>query len=141
MLAAKDLQSLARACTAIAEDVADASGFVPVRRLLERFDISLVIRPLLVEGMLASIPAQREDGTRSKFAVLIDSETFKVNDKEVATEDPASPLPPRFRSTVAHELLHALAFRPDSFGLRFDHAIDDERRVGEFVEAVEQETE
>jgi hypothetical protein len=142
MLAAKDLQSIARACTAISEGVADQSGFVPVRKLLERFDVSLVIRPLLVEGMLASLPGQFGEGTRSKFAVLIDSETFQgVTDKEVAGEAAASPLPPRFRTTVAHELLHALAFRPGQFGLRLEQPVDDEKRVSEFVEAIEHETE
>ena len=141
MLAAKDLQSIAHACIAVANDVADASGFVPIRKLLARFDVSLIIRPLLVEGMLASLPAQRGESSLSKMTVLIDSETFHVGDKEVAMEAATSPLPPRFRTTVAHELLHSLAFRPSAFGLRLEKPMGNEQQIREAVKAIEQETE
>jgi len=91
--------------------------------------------------MLASIPAQRGGSSRSKLTVLIDSETFQVNDKEVALEDQANPLPARFRNTIAHELLHSLAFRPGEFGLQLQQPVDSEERISELVKAIEQETE
>lgn len=141
MLAAKDLQSIARACTAVSNDVAEASGFVSVRRLLERFDVSLVLRPLLVEGMLASFATRREESPRSKLTVLVDSETFPVTEKDIAMEASNGPLPVRFRNTVAHELLHSLAYRPGEFGLRLEQPPNNEKRVTEFVKAIEQETE
>ncbi len=141
MLAAKDLQSIADACTTISDAVADASGFVPIRNLLERFDVSLVIRPLLVEGMLASVPAQRGDSRGSKLAVLVDSETYKVDFKEIAGEDASNPLPVRLRNTIAHELLHSLAFRPGHFGLRLQQPLGDDQSISALVEEIEEETE
>ena len=141
MLAGKDLQLIADTCTSISNAIAEPSGFVSVCKLLERFDVSLVIRPLLVEGMLASIPAEGRESQRSKLIVLIDGETFPVSDKEVALEDETRPLPARFRNTVAHELLHALAFRPSHFGLRLQHPVDNEERISALVKAIEQETE
>lgn len=141
MLPGKDLRLIADTCTSISNAIAGPSGFVSIRKLLERFDVSLVIRPLLVEGMLASIPVQGRESQRSKFIVLIDSETFQVSDKEVALEDETRPLPARFRNTVAHELLHALAFRPSHFGLQLQHPVDNEERISALVKGIEQETE
>src|SRR6266850_6062295 len=99
MLSASELHSIAEACTTISNEIATASGFVSVRRLLERFAVALHIRPLLVEGMLATIP--QANSSRSKLVVLLDSETFGLTIKEVATEQEAEPLPTRFRTTVA----------------------------------------
>src|SRR5207237_1246447 len=78
---------------------------------------------------------------RTKFAVLLDSETFDVDDKVVARETEERPLPVRFRNTVAHELVHSLAFRPEQFGLRLQQDVGSEEKVSEFVKDVERETE
>lgn len=139
MLDPKDLQAIARTCTSISNEVGEPSGFVPIRRLLERFDLALHIRPLLVEGMLASI--SRGPLANSKLAVLVDSETYEVDNKDVALEAEGRPLPTRFRSTVAHELLHSLAFRPHAFGLRLQQPIKDEKGATSLVRAIETETE
>jgi len=140
MLDVEALQSIAQTCRRISNDVAETTGFVTIRRLLERFDVALHIRPLLVEGMLASVPVQGGAG-QTKLAVLIDSETFQVSDKEVALEHEKAPLPTRFRNTVAHELLHSLAFRPGAFGLQLNKLIKGEKDVSLLVEAIEAETE
>src|SRR5947209_2876691 len=117
MLPAKDLQSIADACVTISNELGEPSGFIPVRKLLERFDVGWDIRSLLVEGMLVSIPVK--PGARAGLAVLLDSETFdEVTLKDLALEAEVRPLPARFRATVAHELLHSLAFRPTHFGVR-----------------------
>jgi hypothetical protein len=142
MLAPGDLQRIADVCTTIGNEVAETSGFVPIRRLLERFNISLFVQPLLVEGMLASVPAPNEaDSPRGTGAVLVDSETYQVDNKEVALETEERPLPTRFRNTVAHELVHSLAFRPSEFGLRLQQAVDSDERLSELVQDVERETE
>jgi hypothetical protein len=91
--------------------------------------------------MLASLPAQRGESSQDKMTVLIDSETFQVGEKEVALEAATSPLSPRFRTTVAHELLHSLAFRPSAFGLRLEKPIRNEDQIREVVTAIERETE
>src|SRR3954467_9480840 len=118
---ASDLQSIAKTCVDISNQVGNPSGFVSIRRLLERFNVAIYIRPLLVEGMLVSLP--EPNSARTRLTVLVDSETFRVTNKEIAAEDEADPLPTRFRTTVAHELLHSLAFRPDYFGLRLKNKI------------------
>src|SRR5690242_18828138 len=103
-----DLQAIAKACVTISDEAATDSGFVPVRRLLDRFNVAIHMRPLLVEGMLASVPDDR-GSPRNKLTVLVDSETFGVANEEIRMESEAHPLPTRFRTTVAHELLHSLA--------------------------------
>src|SRR5438105_4521541 len=124
---ANDMQSIAGACLAISNEVGSPSGFVSVRKLLERFGVSIYIRPLLVEGMLASLPVPESCAT--KLTVLLDSDTFSVTNKDIAAEAEDSPLPTRFRATVAHELLHSLAFRPSHFGLRLQNPIDDDDAI------------
>jgi hypothetical protein len=91
--------------------------------------------------MLASFPVRRGESSRSKLTVLVDSETFPFSEKEVALEASTGPLPARFRNTVAHELLHSLAYRSGEFGLRLEQPLDDEQGVAEFVKAIERETE
>jgi hypothetical protein len=136
---ASDLQSIAKTCVDISNQVGNPSGFVSIRRLLERFNVAIYIRPLLVEGMLVSLP--EPNSARTRLTVLVDSETFRVTNKEIAAEDEADPLPTRFRTTVAHELLHSLAFRPDYFGLRLKNKIHDQEAAGELVKAIEADTE
>ena len=84
MLAPTELQRIASACAAIADEVADDSGFVSMRSLLARFQAHLLIQPMLVEGMLASI--QQSNGGANgndRWAVLVDSETYDVDERDV----------------------------------------------------------
>ena len=141
MLAQRELDQFAKVCTEIANDVADDSGFVSVRALLERFQAKLLIRPLLVEGMLASLDLDaREQGRTSRWAVLVDSESYSVTDSEVREEHPGKPLPSRLRNTVAHELVHSLAFRPSEFGIKLAKSNESEKSKA-LVESIERQTE
>jgi len=141
MLQPMELRAIADTCLRISNEVATTSGFVPIRRLLERFDVSLVLRPLLVEGMLASIPSAPGSFSASKLAVLVDSESFELDDKAVSLEKEEDPLPARFRNTVAHELVHSLAFRPSMFGIQLQRSVNTDEKIADFVKQVERETE
>ncbi|MDY0041940.1 MAG: hypothetical protein RBS57_16630 [Desulforhabdus sp.] len=111
MFSRSDIERFADACKNISNEIADETGFVSVRNLLSRFQAKLLIRPLLVEGMLAS-------DASGKWAVLVDSETYPVSEHDIEKESVANPLPSRLRNTIAHELVHSFAFRPTEFGVR-----------------------
>lgn len=136
-----DLSYLGNVCTAIANEVADESGFVPVGRLLARFGVELIIRPLLVEGILAKVGGGGGDAdTSDRWAVLIDREKYPIAESAVLGESATSPLPSRMRWTIAHELAHSLAFRPTEFGFKLQQSANERQSAGDFVEAIEQET-
>jgi len=136
-----DLSYLANVCTTIANEVSDESGFVPMSRLLARFGVQLIIRPLLVEGMLAKIGHKGGGAdTSDRWAVLIDRDRYPIADSSVLDETSASPLPSRMRFTIAHELAHSLAFRPTHFGFTLHHSVNETQSAGGFVKAVERET-
>lgn len=118
MLSRTDIVRFAATCRAIGNEVSDDFGFVPVRNLLSRFSAQLLIRPLLVEGMLASVEDSGRNGSNHRWAVLIDSETYRISELHVDQETHERPLPSRLRNTIAHELVHSLAFRPAEFGIR-----------------------
>jgi hypothetical protein len=141
MLAPGDLAKIAELCKAIGNEVTDDAGFVPVRRLLNRFDADLVIRPLLVEGMLASRGQHLASDNEKKWLVLIDSETYASSMRDVEEERVTRALPDRLRNTVAHELVHSLAFRPSEFGVRLKARTDTQQNFRKFVQALERETE
>lgn len=144
MSLAPHLKQLAARCNHIAGEISDADGFVSVRRLVDRFGASLLIRPLLVEGMLASSEAPSEDQQREnrhRWYLLIDSETYEVDDREIAEERFGFPLSARMRNTVAHELAHSLAFRHNEFGVEFPRSFNSQKSKQAFVETVERETE
>jgi hypothetical protein len=138
------LKQLATRCSHIAGEIADDDGFVSVRGLTERFGASLLVRPLLVEGMLASTE-QASDGldgkSRHRWCLLLDRETHDVGSREIAEERFGFPLSSRMRNTVAHELAHSLAFRPTEFGVEFPRQFSSQKTKQEFVEAIERETE
>jgi len=140
MLAPEEIQSFARTCSAIADEIADDTGFVPIHRLLSRFHARLFIQPLLVEGMLASIRDNQTAQSDRSWAVLVDFETYPINEKDIETECQSRPLPARLRNTIAHELVHSLAFRPSEFGIRLDLK-NQKMCADELVLAVEEETE
>ena len=141
MLPAGDFATIAELCKAIGNEVTDESGFVPVRRLLSRFDAELFIRPLLVEGMLASVGQSPTSKNGSRWAVLVDSETYPCSKHDVEEERPTRPLPHRMRNTIAHELVHSLAFRSSEFGIRLKARTDTKESLREFIKSLERETE
>jgi len=113
-----------------------------MRRLLARFHARLIVQPLLVEGMLASVQSDAKPvSDATEWAVLIDSETYSVDADAVEKEDSSRPLATRLRNTIAHELVHSFAFRPSEFGLRLN--VDSKRKIGadELVKEIERETE
>ena len=135
------LAPLAATCNAIGGELADAAGFVSIRALLSRFQADLIRRPLLVEAMVAHFEGEGTDGkANGRWAVLIDSDRYSVTDEAILVESHEHPLPARFRFTVAHELAHALAFRPREFGIAPLWNSDTKSSQEEFVEAVERET-
>lgn len=138
MFSASDLEGFSKVCLQIASKAADPDGFVPVRNLLGRFDAKLVRRPLLVEGMLASVELPDQP---QKWAVLVDSETYAFDDQMVDAESSRSPLASRLRNTIAHELVHSLAFRPSEFGVRLPVAKNTKLTNAALVKAIEEETE
>jgi hypothetical protein len=138
MISAHDIARLAGACAQIADECADASGFVPVRSLLRRFDADLVVRPLLVEAMLATRDGR--DG-RPPWVLLIDADRYPVRWEDVVAEEADSALDVRFRNTVAHELAHSLAFRPKEFGVRLSLPTSDGPLDSASIAAVEAATE
>lgn len=138
MLQPGELDRILRKCVEIGNEVADEFGFVPVRGLLERFHANLEIRPLLVEGMLASVP---NSGNGSTWLVLVDKDTYDLREADVRAESSDHPLPHRLRNTIAHELVHSLAFRPAEFGLRLREQVDTDKSRLELVDDIERLTE
>jgi len=134
-------EQVVNACNTIANEVCDASGFVQIRRLLDRFDARLLIRPMLVEGMLASVPPEETGSTIGlRWVVLIDEETYRIRTEDVDLETPSQQLPVRLRNTIAHELVHSLAFRPTEFGISLN-VTSTRQKPADLVHIVEQETE
>lgn len=140
---APNFRQLASRCNHIAGEISDRDGFVSVQRLVERFGARLLVRPLLVEAMLAS-SEERLDGQcsapRHQWCLLLDRETHDVNDLEIAGERFGFPLSARLRNTVAHELAHSISFRPTEFGVVFPKKFASKKTKQEFVRSVERET-
>jgi hypothetical protein len=109
---------IAHACTNIANSCVDETGFVAIRSLLNCFHASIDVRPLLVEAMIAIRDSyDGSGGQNSEWMVLLDKEMYGDVVSGLGAEAGHSPLPSRFRNTVAHELAHSLAFRATEFGL------------------------
>jgi hypothetical protein len=93
--------------------------------------------------MLASV--KRDSAAPSNdnggWAVLLDSETYPLSTSDIDKETLGQPLPRRFRNTVAHELVHSLAFRPTEFGVRLQGENESKESFSELVKAIERETE
>jgi len=131
-LSSEEVGAFAQACTTIADAAADEDGFVAIHTLLERFHAQIVIRPLLVEGMLATQP-----GAQSELAILVDSERYGITHSDVEQESSRRPLPSRLRFTVAHELAHSLAFRPSDFGIHLKGSVNTDAAKNAVVKAIE----
>lgn len=143
MLSKSDIAQVERACRTIGNDLCDSLGFVTLESLLSRFNASLVLRPLLVEGMVAAIDSATTAGRDgSRWLVMVDSESYpSISEGDVASERFGRPLPARFRNTVAHELAHTLAYKPTDFGLQLDIVRKSQSDHGALVKAIEMETE
>jgi hypothetical protein len=127
-------------CTKIADEVADPGGFVAIRALLHRFGAELVIRPLLVEGMLAKRADAIPEKGQPRWLVLIDSDKCRVTHNDVAVESIGTSLPERARFTIAHELTHSLAYRSTEFGTELQLAAARNQSGSDFVGKVERLT-
>ena len=142
MLAPTQFSRFMEVCKDIGNEVADENGFVAVRDLLARFRAGLRIRPLLVEGMLATLEDSHGSSFgSSRWVVLLDSETYAVSEMEINEETSERPLPSRLRNTIAHELVHSLAFRPSEFGIVFQGQANSEENLKKLVAYIEEETE
>lgn len=141
MMSSSVVRQLEEACIRIGNDVADDDGFSPIRNLLGRFQTSLISRPLLVEGMLATVEESSDAGVASRWAVLVDDEQYKITEASLREECSRRPLPSRIRNTIAHELVHSLAFRPTAFGLRLIARANEKESAAQLVEVIERETE
>jgi hypothetical protein len=107
---------MAGACAVASSESQESDGFVSVKRLLDRLDLHLILRPLLVEGMIASkvgLTCQSK-----QWVVLVDSERYGISERDVDDEASSRALPDRFRSTIAHEAVHAIALRAQEFGVQ-----------------------
>jgi hypothetical protein len=126
-------------CVRLADELSDVNGFIPVRLLAAYFSITVVFRPLLVEAMLASVPAS--NGSRPQWMVLVDSDQFNLSQTDYENETAERPLPGRLRNTISHEILHSLSFRATDADFEFRM----EKKAGErnehFVKRIERETE
>jgi hypothetical protein len=133
-------RQLDQLCIKIGNEVADDRGFVPIRDLLRRFQVQLIVRPLLVEGMLATVDSVGDAARSSQWAVLIDSEMHALNDESIRSESSERPLHVRARNTIAHELAHSLAFRASEFGIG-TVASGRAKASADLVKIIERETE
>lgn len=140
MLTPVDHRRMAEVCCSISNQCADDSGFVPIRNLLRRFKAQLILRPLLVEGMLAKL-ATESGNELERWAVLVDSERWQQSNDDIELETSRRPLPSRLRNTIAHELVHSLAFRYSEFGIELQHAPKDKQSNAALVKSIEDDTE
>jgi hypothetical protein len=134
-----DIDALIRRCNRIGDEISDPSGFVPIRNLLSLFNAELRVRPLLVEGMLASVQAEATI-SKTQWLVLVDSDRYQIDDNAIAAESSVKPLPARFRFTVAHELTHTLAFGGAGTTNSLTSRLPKDATPAENVEIIEKET-
>ena len=145
-LTAREFSAFASKCAEIGNELADEGGFVSARGLVSRFGAELILRPLLVEGMLASVERDEHQdggvGLQHKWAVLIDNESYvDVSEADIRNESVMNPLPSRMRNTIAHELVHSLAFRSTEFGVELTRFDESQKSRRALIAAIEQETE
>lgn len=134
-----DFTHLAATCSTIGNETADGAGFVAIRALLKVFRAELILRPLLVEAMITYRDAGASPGS-SRWVLLVDSERYPIAEDLIREEAPGRSLPFRFRFTIAHELAHALAFRPAEFGIQSEVARNTKISRSDFVSSIERQT-
>ena len=136
-------ESFITKCIKISNTVADADNFVQIHNLANYFNAKIELRPLLVEGMLASRPnINSKNISNNKWTVFIDSETFSnITSEHFLSESINSPLPERMRNTIAHELIHTLAFHISENGIKFTNNKKSNISSDKFIKIIESETE
>jgi hypothetical protein len=78
---------------------------------------------------------------KREWIVFIDEEMHPISLEHIRREGPYSPLAERLRNTIAHELVHSLAFRPTDFGISQMWTEPKASSPAEFVKLVERHTE
>ena len=138
----REMDDLICKCLNICNHVSDSQNFVSIKKLTESFNAKIVLRPLLVEAMLASIDS-KQNNTNKKWSVLINSERYpNITYDDIDNESKSSPLPLRLRNTIAHELVHTFAFNTngaDNFRLTKNRRSNIQKN--KFVENIERDTE
>lgn len=129
-------RQLLKACTSIGDEATDDDGFVSVQALINRFNAKLLLRPLLVEGMIAELT----DDADADWGVIIDNERYPVTYASVENERKGASLPSRMRYTVAHELVHSLGFRSTEFGIHLETRKQKRQSQRSFIQLIEQQT-
>jgi IrrE N-terminal-like domain len=137
-------QVLAKFCVEEVEKLAHEDGFVPIRALAKRFRAKIILRPLLVEAMLASHhgPVETDEPIRnSEWLVLLDNEQYPFTNQDIEREGSSRPLTARLRNTVAHELAHSLIFRAEEFGFNIQLTPKKREDRKSFLKRIEREAE
>jgi len=98
------LRRLIDRCWTIAQLSSDKEGFVALRSLAESSNCAIATHPLLAEAVIT-----RANQGIGQWTVLLNSEIHNHKDEDWELESHLSPLPPRTRNTVAHEIAHAIA--------------------------------
>jgi hypothetical protein len=130
ILSGLELSKIHKACSDLANAASGSDGIVDVGKLCNQLNARIVLRPLLVEGMLARA------GNNEEWLILLNSEEFPTD----ALHDLKHPKSVRLRSTVAHELLHVLSFHGTEFGVDFNSDKPTGMSKEEYVERIEKET-
>lgn len=106
------IENLFLDCIRLANEEASPSGFVPVRRLVERLNAEVAFRSLLVEAMI-TVNSSPSEGC-ADWKILLDIDRFKRDSEIYPVESDDCKMSNRCRNTIAHELLHTFAFKKES---------------------------
>jgi hypothetical protein len=106
------IENLFQDCINLANDVASPTGFVPVRKLVERLNAEVIFRSLLVEAMI-TVNSSPSEGC-ADWKILLDIDRFKRDSEIYPVESDDCKMSNRCRNTIAHELLHTFAFKQEN---------------------------
>lgn len=106
------IEHLFQDCINLANDVASPSGFVPLRKLVERLNAEVIFRSLLVEAMI-TVNSSPSEGC-ADWKILLDIDRFKRDSEIYPEESDDCKMSNRCRNTIAHELLHTFAFKQEN---------------------------
>lgn len=138
----KEFEYFIKRCLKISNDVADNDNFISVYNLAKYLNANIKIRPLLVEGMLATELNMNAINGKNKWVIFIDSETYgNLTVDNLISESINSPLPERMRNTIAHELVHTLAFIESDGVIKLSKSNKSKISCEKFVGTIERETE
>jgi hypothetical protein len=138
----QQFETFVKKCIKISNEVSDKDNFVSIYKLANHFNANVELRPLLVEGMLATESGRNSIGNKNKWTVFIDSETYpNISIDNLNSESIDIPLPERMRNTVAHELVHTLAFQELEDGFKLTKSRKTHKSIDKFINYIESETE